>query len=285
MCLLVTGATGFIGRYIKRYVPSNISVYSVAGKKHYDLLDEQQIDIMLAKVRPTYCLHLAWTTKASYLDSPDNIAWAHAGQYLIRKFYEIGGKRFVGVGTCYEYTSRSAAHSEDESTCVPTTLYGANKLKLGLYLRNYARYSHLSWGWARPFFITGPGEGARRFVPSLIKAMSDGTGFQVRSPSRILDYMDVRDVARAMLTLLFSSQNGIFNICSGRGISMMELAQKLAQAVNCGIRIGEGNEIVNPMVCIGDNRKLTQFLNFKPQYSLEQTLADSIAYMKGVRYE
>lgn len=279
MKLLVTGAYGFIGRHLLHCLPGNIRVFA-PGREQLNLLDSSNVDKTLANIRPSHCLHLAWHTGANYANSPANADWLAAGRHLVESFYRHGGKRFVGMGTCYEYADSPLPHAEDEACAVPATPYGQAKLALGQFLQNHCENEALSWAWARAFFITGPGENPSRLVPSLIEALARGRDFLIKSPKRYLDYMDARDVAACISKLLFSPHAGIFNICSGQGLYLENLADKLLQIGQFPGRVIYGNEEQRPMHCLGDNSRMARLLDFTPAYSLETTLADAIT---GIR--
>lgn len=279
MRILVTGANGFIGQHIVPLMKGMGEVFSCASKT-CNLLDAKSVTEMMREIAPTHCVHLAWYTKGDYAESKDNINWLEAGQHLIREFYSNGGERFVGVGTCFEYALAEHGRLDENSAILPHTLYGKCKLALGSYLKTLATRLHVSWAWCRPFFITGPGESSRRLVPAACIALLHNEAFYSKSYYRILDYMDVRDVARAISQVLRSNYQGCVNIASGNGQTVGELLtilSRLASRKNCikheGIPSGEMNIIANVAV-------LKNIIKFYPQYSLQETL---VACLEDVR--
>lgn len=278
MRLLVTGSTGYIGQHILQCLPKGISIYA-PKQNEYNLLNKLSIIEILANYRPTHCLHLAWNIKGNYTQAEFNTGWLESGKILIKNFYKYGGKRFIGSGTCYEYEDKNIPHMEYEPIAIPKTAYGRSKLSLKNFLSEYAEKINASWGWARPFFITGPGEPHTRFVPSLINNLRHGQEFLLKSPNRFLDYLDVRDVAAALCHLLFSCHCGIFNISSNVGITLADVADMLIKIGKFSGKLIYGNEYQEPMYCIGDNSRLIELLDFYPKYNIEQSLSDSIKDM------
>ena len=114
--LLVTGASGFIGRQVLARLPRFDEIHA-AGRTppHHrfvetvtwhiaDLRDPRAATALIADVTPTHLLHLAWNAEHGvFWTAPDNERWADATIALVDTFVGHGGRRFVGAGTCAEY--------------------------------------------------------------------------------------------------------------------------------------------------------------------------------------
>src|SRR3989442_8434630 len=155
--VLVTGATGFIGRHVLGpLVERGFDVHAVthaaplstgsACTWHVlDLLDTAHIAPLMQAVRPSHLLHLAWyAVPGQYWTALENFAWVQAGLELLRRFHEAGGVRVVMAGTCAEYDWTYGYCSERITPTRPHTLYGTCKLALQSILEVYAREAHLS---------------------------------------------------------------------------------------------------------------------------------------------
>src|SRR4051812_26467926 len=113
--ILVTGASGFVGRHtLPILVARGYKVHAVAGSTlssipkvewHIaNLLQYSETLNLLAEVRATHLLHLAWYTKpGSFWTALQNIDWLSASMCLLEGFARCGGSRVVGLGTCAEY--------------------------------------------------------------------------------------------------------------------------------------------------------------------------------------
>lgn len=271
MRILITGSEGFIGRQTLAKL-DKIGEVLPCSRKTCDLLDAAAVSKMIRQLAPTHCLHLAWYTQEDYAHSKINLQWLAAGMHLIREFYAMGGKRFIGVGTCFEYAPTSTPCSEEKTKTLPETLYGKCKLALGSFLKSFAPDEKASWAWCRPFFIMGPGESQRRLIPSACCSLLKRENFYTAAYYRMLDYMDVRDVVDALISVLTSDYQGRVNVAVGEERSVGDILAVLAELVRNGSRAFPHANCDNRLPIIGDTTVLRQVIKFKPQYSLRDTL-------------
>ncbi len=152
---------------------------------------------LLAEVRPTHLLHLAWIAEhGRYWEAPENDAWVDASIDLTARFAAMGGKRFVGAGSCAEYDwsdgSLAAGVCEEGLTpCRPSTLYGRSKLR---FCEHLSAHGALSQAWGRLFFLYGPWEDPRRLVPTIIQSLLEGqAGAGSDQGTTVRDFLDARE--------------------------------------------------------------------------------------------
>ena len=207
--VLITGARGFIGRNCLSQLAGRFrEVHAVTSCRpadddrvtwHWlDLFDREQVARLLARIRPSHLLHLAWTTQPGrYWTSPENLSWLEASLHLARKFVESGGHRLVTAGTCAEYEWGHGLCGETNTPVVPATLYGRSKLAMQHVLESYAAQCGLSFASTRIFFVYGPGESPERFVPSVIRALQAGRRHPCSLGLQRRDFLHVADVAAA----------------------------------------------------------------------------------------
>jgi len=135
--------------------------------------------------------------------------------------------RFVGVGTCFEY-DLSQGNLSIDTPLDPKTTYAAAKVATFLTLNQFLRTQGVSFLWARLFYLYGSGDDPRRLMPYLHKKMQNGEVADLTSGNQIRDYMDVADAAKMLLQDTFDEVQGATNISSGKGITVRELAEKVA---------------------------------------------------------
>lgn len=286
MTCLITGANGFIGRHCVAAL-QDIGVPTLPSgrnnKKLYknfvtvDICDHSAVSAVIMHYRPTHLIHLAWLTTEDYASSPSNIQHLAASIHLLHTFYAHGGQRFVGAGTCFEYALSEQACCEKTSLTTPQTLYGKAKLAFAQYLDAYSTAHGYSAAWGRPFYILGPGENPRRLIPSACKSLRHGETFATAACENTLDYMDVRDVARAFVHIAYSPITGPINIASGSAIRIYDMLTLLAQlagkpdAIRCSVPRQK------PIRICADIHLLRDVLNFAPQFTIQHSLQDCLA--------
>ena len=295
--VLVTGATGFIGRHVLKLLQNrgqyeihaaSLDALDIAYPKvHWyqvDLLNSCQAEQLIKNVRPELLMHFAWyAVPGQYWTSDQNLFWEKSSIELIKGFYENGGKRLVGVGTCAEYSWDSSVLAEDKTPLKPATIYGQSKSRVGSFLTECSRKLGVSSAWGRIFFLYGPYENAHRLVPSVICSLLQNQPALCTHGEQIRDFLYVQDVAAAFVALLESSVEGPVNIASGQPVALKEIIMKIAdklgrrQLVRLGALAGQVND---PEVLEADVKKLSEKVGWHPDFSLDAGLELTINWWK-----
>jgi len=292
--VLVTGATGFIGRQsLPLLLAQSYDVHGVYWKQEpcnipdvsfhrANLLDASQLSSLLQKVRPSHLLHFAWyAVPGLYWTSQENKQWLNSSQHLVREFQSNGGQRAVLAGTCAEYDWSFVADAYDErsSPVVPATLYGQCKQSLGSFLDSFSRDTGLSSAWGRIFMLYGPHEHPARLVSGMIRAFLQHQTAPCTLGEQIRDVLYVKDVAAAFVALLESHVSGPVNIASGEPLRVKDLIDQIARPLNGQslIRFGERPMPAGePQKLVANVRRLHEEVGWKPNYSLSQGLEETI---------
>lgn len=297
--VLVTGATGFIGRHsLSALHKSGYEVHAVSNQKSLEenggyivwhranLLAPNESLALIKEIRPTHLLHFAWyAVPGKYWTAPENLAWVRATVYLMEAFSDHGGQRAVMAGSCAEYDWKFDYCSEQFTPCRPATLYGACKLSTQMLLEAWSEQIGLSSAWGRIFFLYGPGEYASRLVPSVVNSLLHDEPARCTHGNQVRDFMHVEDVAVAFVKLLESEARGAVNIASGKAVPLKEVVYAIAdhfnkrQLVQLGAISAAAGE---PAVLVADVGRLRDEVGFKPHYDLKQGIAQTIEYMKSL---
>ena len=293
--VLVTGASGFIGRHcLPALIRRGFEVHGVSrdGKDddsvywhRTDLLDRQQVLELVSRVRPTHLLHLAWyAVPGSYLTSDQNLRWVQASLDLLQAFASVGGRRVVCAGSCAEYEWRGTAPlSETETPLKPGTLYGSCKHVLRMLVEAYAKPAGISAAWGRIFFLYGPNEYESRLVASVIRALLRGEIARCTHGDQVRDFLYVGDVADALVALLDSEIEGAINIGSGIPISLRNLIYEIGEQLGRQdlIRLNALPAAPDePPVLVAEIKRLTEELGWHPRHDLQQGVAETIEWWR-----
>ena len=136
-------------------------------------------------------------------------------------------RRFVGIGTCFEY-DLSAGRLTVDTPLRPTTPYAAAKAAAFMALSQYLPQQGVSFAWCRLFYLYGEGEPAERLVPYLRGRLKAGDPAELTSGMQVRDYLDVREAARMIVEVARGPAQGPINICSGTPMTVRELAEHVA---------------------------------------------------------
>ena len=295
--VLVTGATGFIGRHsIEPLRARGYEIHAISSKgsaadmpgvtfHQGNLLEPGTAKRVLAEVKPTHLLHLAWfVVPGKLITSPENYEWVRASMELVQEFAAAGGKRVTSCGSGYEYDWRYGFCNEQLTSQVPNTVYGACKQALNLMTENFAATANLSSAWGRVFFLYGPHEHPQRLVSSIILSMLRGEPAKSSHGRQIRDYMHVQDVADGLVAVLDSELRGTVNVSSGRATQIRDIVLTLGsllgrpELVQLGALPARANDA--PMV-VGDNAKIMAELGWQPKFELESGLGHTIDWWKA----
>ena len=292
--VLVTGATGFIGRHCLPFLlEKGYEVHAVSSRgsiddfsdihwERADLLDPGQVSGLMARVKPSHLLHFAWvTTPGTYRTSLENLRWVRSSLDLLEGFVKSGGRRAVVAGTCAEYDWRYGYCSEQITPLLPTTFYGICKLSLQKMFEAFARQSGVSSAWGRIFFLYGPHEHAGRLVPSVVCSLLRGERARCSQGNQVRDFLYVQDVADAFVTLLERDVMGIVNIASGSPVALKDIVHKIAEKLNrkALIQLGDASTSADePPLVVADVRRLNNQMGWSPRFDLDQGLDQTITW-------
>lgn len=299
--VLVTGATGFIGRHCLPFLlEKGYEVHAVSSRgsigdfpnihwQRADLLDPGQVSGLMARVKPSHLLHFAWvTTPGTYWTSLENLRWVRSSLDLLEGFVKSGGRRAVVAGTCAEYDWRYGYCSEQITPLIPTTLYGICKHSLQNMFEAFARQSGLSSAWGRIFFLYGPHEHSGRLVPSVVCSLLQGERARCSQGNQVRDFLYVQDVADAFVTLLERDVMGIVNIASGSPVVIRDIVYKIAEKLNRKglIQFGDSStSSAEPPLVVADVRRLSNQVGWSPRFDLDQGLDQTITWWEKRLFE
>lgn len=301
MKVLITGAGGFVGSFLARLlVNEGYQVYAIVRKSsdlwriqdilpsiklfYADLLDYNQINAYITQIKPDWCIHLAWyAVPGKYLQSPENLNSLQASLNLVSQLAETGCKRFIGVGTCFEY-DYSLGYLSESSPTKPLTIYAATKIALATTLSQLSAVTDMETVWVRLFYQYGSQENPNRLIPAIISALLKDEVVNTTKGEQIRDFLHIEDVASALLEIAKSQLTGIVNIGSGQPITVREIALTLGKIlgktnlINFGALPYRPND---PMFICANNYLLKEQTNWQIKYDLETGLTDTINWYKN----
>ncbi|HEY7230946.1 MAG TPA: NAD(P)-dependent oxidoreductase [Pseudolabrys sp.] len=242
---LLTGATGFVGRQVLRALGERgCRVRAVVrDSKQGHLAHDPAIETIVtspdmfaesASWWTDAChgvdtvIHAAWYAEpGKYLQSPKNQDCLSGTLRLAEGAVQAKVRRFAGIGTCFEY-DLDAGRLSIATALKPITPYAQAKVDAFNALSVLLPKQGIAFAWCRLFYLYGEGEDPRRFVPYLRARLEAGEPAELSTGSQIRDFLDVREAGRMIAEVALGPQEGPINICSGKPITVRELAENIA---------------------------------------------------------
>ena len=297
--VLVTGASGFIGRHaLEPLLHQNFEVHAVARSArpldappqvHWhraDLLAASEQDALLAQLAPTHLLHLAWYAEPGrFWTSAENLRWAAATITLVHAFAGYGGRRAVIAGTCAEYRwGDPGLCIEGVTPLEPTTLYGSAKHTTHKLLQAAAATLGVELAWGRVFFLYGPHEPSVRLVASVARGLLLGERVATGDGTQIRDLMYVVDVAEAFAAVLDSTLIDAVNIASGEGAPLRKVIAAIGAATHGKHLLDIGalaRRPDDPDELVADVTRLREEVGFNPRTDLREGIERTVAWWRN----
>jgi len=239
--VLVTGASGFLGRHIVCYF-TGIGIDVIAGVRRpdasevpavrLDLADVASIESAIAATRVTHIINCAaYGVEQSLQNYSDAFSVNVKGCFdLMKAAARAGASRFVQVGSCSEYANSDRPIPETAPP-QPQNLYAVCKAVASTMVLDLGPALGLDVVVVRPFSMWGPGEHAYRLFPQILAACRARRPLALTTCEIIRDYSFVADTAAWIGRVALSADvapGTIINIGSGKAVLLREFALSVA---------------------------------------------------------
>lgn len=239
--VLMTGVTGFVGRHVlKELLNRSVEVVAVLRSgaevpsglynaiQTNDLFTESEVFWAETYAGIDIVLHLAWYAEpGKYVNSPKNLTCMIGTLRMAESAAKASVKKFVGIGTCFEY-DLDVGYLRTSTPLRPRSPYASAKAGTYLALSQTLSRIGISFAWCRLFYLYGQGEDSRRLVPYLRGRLAAGEVAELTSGRQIRDFLDVAEAARRIVEIALSNAEGAYNVCSGKPITVADLAHSIA---------------------------------------------------------
>jgi len=307
--VLITGGSGFVGHWLSRsMLERGWSVFagSVEGAAKPSVLSASEMEAIhwvpldvtsdaethnaLQHAEPDAIVHLAGIAYPPDANADPlrtyEVNTLGALRLLEGLSSSRGRARVLMVGTAEQYGPHEKGEYPlaETATCTPITPYAGSKAAQELIALQMSRSRSLEVLCTRSFNHSGAGHGDSYLLPSLVRRARElpreGGALRMGSTTPVRDYLHVADVAEAYLLLLERGVPGeIYNVCSGTGTSVRELAVRVLAQLGRAASIVEDREFVRRSdipISIGDNSKLRRATGWAPRRTIDDIIDDLI---------
>ena len=308
MTVLVTGANGFVGRWVgKALLAKGHSVVGASGPAvagtmtdaerasvrwlPLDLLDQASVR-RVAEDRYDAVIHLAGLASGGDALRDPGAAWMVNAAGTARLLDELGRRKVAGgidpiviVASTAEVYGKSDRALVESDAIAPCSPYAASKRGAELAAQETARRTGLRVIVARAFPHTGPGQDTRFVAPAFAERLRTAKRIGARCVNVgnlevTRDFLDVRDVADAYVALMERGVAGeIYNVASGTGTTLQELFERIAKVVGIEAIPEADTTLLRPAdlpYLVGNPAKLRGATGWAPKTSLDDTLKDLV---------
>jgi GDP-4-dehydro-6-deoxy-D-mannose reductase len=305
MRILVTGAGGFVGRYL---VPNLTSAgHEVVAGSHrpfrtesgvqaevFDILDDAAVKKIAEEHEPEGVVHLAAQASVPRSwDSPEETYRTNiiGVSNLLESLKDRPQTRVLLVGSAQEYGSADLGRPLLETDPLrPESPYAVSKVAQELVGLLFYRSFGLTVIVARPFNHTGPGQSKEYAVGSFCSQIVE---VETKKRDRIevgnleprRDFLDVRDVVEAYRLLLEAgAPSEVYNVASGEGVRVGDLLKILLNAAGLSSSIvveDPTRRPGDPGSLVGDVAKIRSAVGWQPKVSLEKSLVDTLNWYRS----
>lgn len=302
--VLLTGASGFIGANLaRRLLQDNVEVHAMIRAQsdlwrlqgllshlhlhRVDLEDFETLEKLIQQISPSVIFHLAAhgvmkTHRDRALILRSNII----GTYnLLTAAQQIDYQCLIHMGGSSEYGKKDRPMSENDQL-QPTTFYGLSKACSTLLAEQFANEFNQPITILRAFSVYGPYESPTRLIPRAIDAALSGKSIHLTAPGLSRDYIHVDDVVDACLVACKKRHRGeVFNIGTGTQTTNEQVIALIEKQM--GRKISILDQLYPPHLSdhthwVADPLKTEKLLNWKPKYSLEKGLRNTISHYESI---
>lgn len=310
MKALIVGGAGFVGNYLMDHLLHDLKwSISITKLKHevverekvsiYDLniMDSNAVYDLLNEIKPDCIFHLAAQSSVS-------LSWENPGLTIdvnikgsinlldaVRRLNYKPRILLIGSGEEYGQIYPQEIPVKEDNVIRPLNIYAITKACQSMIGKLYADAHKMDVIIARAFNHIGPKQSPMFVVADFCKQVAEiekglfDPVIKVGNLNAARDFTDVRDVVRAYSLLIQTGKPGeIYNVGSGKAISINEILHKVLSLATCPISIQVDEKKIRPLdtpIVKSDITKLVTCTGWSPKIPLEQTLSDTLNYWRS----
>ena len=310
MKALITGINGFVGEYLSDFLISNqIDVYgtvlseeasieNISDNKIFkmDLLDKNEVNKIIAEIKPDYIFHLAGQSSVALSwKKPDltinvNVIGTINLLEAVKLYSNKSRVLIIGSSDQYGIVNPEQCPISENTPMNPQSPYATSKKTQEEIAIQYFKAFKINTIIVRAFNHIGPKQNKGFVIADFASQIAEiekekkAAIIKVGNLDAKRDFTDVRDVVRAYYLVMTNGKSGeIYNVGSGITYKIKEILDKLLSLAKISIYIEKDNDKMRPsdvplIQC--DNSKISTECGWTLQYPIDQTLIDTLNYWR-----
>ena len=307
--VLITGGSGFVGQWLSRFLLErgwSVFAGTIEGPPAHGVLSdkeraaicwltldsasEEHVRAAVDRSAPERVVHLAGIAYPPDANASPVRAFDVNALGALRLLTALApassALRVLVIGSAEQYGAHPIAEYPLPETAAlqPISAYAASKAAQELIALQAFRGARLPVVCTRSFNHSGPGHSGNYLLPSIVRRANElpkgGGTLRIGNGTPVRDYLHVADVVAAYVLLLERGTPGeVYNVCSGTGTTVQELALRVLERVGVAAEVGTDPSLVRPSdipVLVGDNSKLRNATGWTPTHSLDDIIDDLI---------
>ena len=287
--ILVTGGVGYLGsNLISQLIKYGCDeIHSIDLERteqenpnitfhQVNLLDSSSLSDKVKEIKPTLVYHLAANLNRSrdfsIVQQLMDVNFTGTTN-LLNALEDIPYKNFIYTSTSEVYGGKDITPPFKETgDFVPASPYSLSKYCGEMALKTFSEIKEKKYTILRMFNFLGSNMPTNFFPSQLKEKLNRNEDFPMTLGEQVRDYLYLGDVIDALLLAGHTEHtNQVYNVCSGEGISIRELAEKAktkmksTSSIQFGALPYRNNEVWN---MVGDNSKIQKYLGWRQKTSI-----------------
>lgn len=279
--VLVTGATGFIGKHLVNALKNNgCHIYSFSRSLGFDVYQRNSFENFKNKGIDTV-FHLAGETfvPQSWERQEDFYAANVTGTRNVLDFCVSENAKIIHISG-YIYGIPEYLPIDENHPVNPNNPYACSKWQAEGLCRLYAKDKGLNAVILRPFNIYGQGQDERFLIPSILKQIKERNFIEVNDATPRRDYLYIADFINACLAAMnYKTGFNIFNLGFGGSLSVKEIVEVIIECAGgkmkwSSLNLKRKNEIPET---VADFRRINKELGWRPRFLFKEGIRDILS--------